>query len=204
MRKINFFKAGFVIFVFIFIFSVVTYAKTMQNNIADSVLRLHILANSNSQADMELKLRVRDRIIEEGITVFDKNSNLAQAEQFVRENSDYIKKIAEDEIRKCGYSYSVRIIIDEFPFPARFYDSIMLPSGKYKAVRIIIGEGKGENWWCVMYPPMCVIDKVTVENGKQRLKNSLSGEEYRLISKETPPAEIRFKIVDVINSVFEN
>ena len=88
----------------------------------------------------------------------------------------------------------------KFAFPVKFYDDIMLPSGQYNAVQIIIGEGKGRNWWCVMYPPMCSLDGITMDSGKEALKNSLSPKEYDMVSSHTPKAEIRFKIVDIINS----
>lgn len=201
MKNINFLKASIVIFGLIFILSVVTYAKNTQRNISDSVLRLHIIANSNDKADQDLKLKVRDRLIREGVNIFEGNMSLDDAKQFINENKAEIQEIAEEEIRKNGYSYKAEIELGSFPFPAKIYDSIMLPSGRYEALRIIIGEGKGENWWCVLYPPMCAIDKVTVENGKQQLEKSLSGEEFKIISKHNPPAEIRFKIVDIINSI---
>ena len=201
MKKINLIKAGIVILGIIFVFSVVTYAKNIQNNIADNVLRLHIIANSNTENDQKLKLKVRDRFLKEGAEIFGADMRMEEAEKFIMKNRERLQEIARDEIRKNGYSYDVKIELGEFSFPAKFYDDIMLPSGKYRAVRIIIGEGKGENWWCVMYPPMCVIDDLTVKKGKKKLKESLSGEEYRVVSGENPPAEIRFKIVDIINSI---
>ena len=201
MKNINFLKASIVIFGLIFVLSVVTYAKNIQENISDSVLRLHIIANSNEKADQDLKLKVRDRLIKEGTDIFERDMSLEETKRFIAENKGKIQKIAEEEIRKNGYSYNVEIKLGKFSFPAKFYDSVMLPSGRYEALRIIIGEGKGENWWCVLYPPMCAIDKVTVEKGKKQLEKSLSGEEYKMISKQNPPAEIRFKIVDIINSI---
>ena len=77
----------------------------------------------------------------------------------------------------------------------------MLPSGQYRAVRIIIGEGKGRNWWCVMYPPMCSIDGITMDSGREKLKGALSDDEYAMVSSKNKGAEIRFKIVDIINSI---
>lgn len=201
MKKINFFKLSLTVFLVTFLMSVITYAKTTQENIAESVLRLHIIANSNRDEDQSLKLLVRDRILKDGKELFKNISSRKDAEKIIKENINYLKNIAENEIRKQGYSYKVQIQTGEFPFPVKIYDDIMLPSGKYMAVRIIIGEGKGENWWCVMYPPMCALDDITVKNGKEVLKQSLSGEDYRLISPENPPAKIRFKIVDFINSI---
>ena len=201
MKNINFLKASIVILGLIFILSVVTYAKNAQKNISDSVLRLHIIANSDDMADQALKLKVRDRLIKEGADIFERDMSLEETKRFIAENKGEIQKIAEEEIRKKGYDYNVEIKLGKFPFPAKFYDSVMLPSGRYEALRVIIGEGEGENWWCVLYPPMCAIDKVTVEKGKKQLEKSLSGEEYKMISRQNPPAEIRFKIVDMINSI---
>lgn len=201
MKNINFLKASIVILGLIFILSVVTYAKNAQKNISDSVLRLHIIANSDDMADQALKLKVRDRLIKEGADIFERDMSLEETKRFIAENKGEIQKIAEEEIRKNGYSYNVEIKLGKFSFPAKFYDSVMLPSGRYEALRVIIGEGEGENWWCVLYPPMCAIDKVTVEKGKKQLEKSLSGEEYKMISRQNPPAEIRFKIVDMINSI---
>ena len=83
----------------------------------------------------------------------------------------------------------------------KFYGDIMLPSGKYRALKITIGEGAGENWWCVMYPPMCNIENLTIESGKDKLKNALDSDEYRMISSFSAPCRIRFKIVDLVNSL---
>lgn len=202
MRKINYPRVSIVFLLFIAVISVVTYGKTAQKNIADGVLRLHIIANSNSEEDTELKLKVRDRIIEEGICIFEKTENKEKAKAFINENLEKICEIASDEIKKQGYSYEVRAEVGEFMFPVKFYENLMLPSGRYEALRIVIGEGKGENWWCVLYPPMCALDGLTVERGQKQLENELTKEEYRIVSEKNPPAQIRFKIVDMVNSLF--
>ncbi|MBR2915987.1 MAG: stage II sporulation protein R, partial [Clostridia bacterium] len=95
----------------------------------------------------------------------------------------------------------VRAEIKNEAFPVKFYGDIMLPSGRYRALKITIGEGRGKNWWCVMYPPMCNIENLTIDSGKDKLKKALSDDEYRMISSSAPPCRVRFKIVDLVNSL---
>lgn len=200
MKKINIYRLSVVIFTLILVISAVTYAKITQSNIAKSVLRLHIIANSDTKCDQALKIAVRDRVLNEARHLFENTSSAENAEVVARKNIKYLEKIAKDEINRQGYDYSARVEVGKFAFPVKFYDDIMLPSGQYNAVRIIIGEGKGQNWWCVMYPPMCSLEGITMDTGKETLKQSLSREEYEMVSTKTPKAEIRFKIVDIINS----
>lgn len=200
MKKISIYRLSVVIFTLILVVSAVTYAKITQSNIAKSVLRLHIVANSDTECDQRLKIAVRDRVLAEARHLFENTLSADHAQKVAKENIKYLEEIAKDEIEKQGYSYSAEVKVGKFAFPVKFYDDIMLPSGQYNAVQIIIGEGKGRNWWCVMYPPMCSLDGITMDSGKEALKNSLSPKEYDMVSSHTPKAEIRFKIVDIINS----
>ncbi len=202
MKRINIYRLAVVAFVLAVIASAVTYAKATQSHIAESVLRLHVIANSDSDADQKLKIAVRDRVLNEAESLFQNSASAEDAARIAGNNREFLEKAAEDEIRKQGYDYDVRIEVGEFSFPVKFYDDIMLPSGKYRAVRIVIGEGEGRNWWCVMYPPMCSIDGITMSNGsRETLRRSLGEEEYEMISSGSRRAEIRFKIVDIINSI---
>lgn len=201
MKKINIYRLSVVAFTLVLIVSAVTYAKITQKNIAESVLRLHVVANSDSEADQKLKMAVRDRVLKEAKEIFENVSSAKEAEKLAREKADFLETIANDELQKQGYNCLARVEIGEFAFPVKFYDDIMLPSGRYSAVKITIGEGKGRNWWCVMYPPMCSLEGITMDNGKESLKKSLSREEYEMISSKNKKAEVRFKIVDIINSV---
>ncbi len=202
MKKVNILRLGTAVFIVVFFVCVVTYAKVVQEDIADKVLRFHVIANSNSEEDQNLKIAVRDRILEETEILFKNSSSAASSAAIARENMDLILSAARDEISKRGYSYEVFATVGEFPFPVKVYNDIMLPSGRYLAVRIVIGEGKGENWWCVMYPPMCSLDGITVKSGKNMLKAAMNDDEYAIISPKTPKAKLRFKLVDMINSVF--
>lgn len=184
-----------------------TYAKSVGNDIKNSVLRLHIVANSNSEEDQNLKLAVRNRIITETSNLFESAASPQQAAEIVSLNLEKICQIAKEEIKSQGFDYSVNARLGEFSFPTKNYGDITLPSGKYNALRIEIGSASGKNWWCVMYPPLCFTDGIlsASENAKLKLKNSLSKEEYSLITKNNTgaiPVEIRFKLVEILQNIF--
>ena len=120
--------------------------------ISQSVFRLHILANSDSQEDQDLKLKVRDRILQDTQGLFESTGDLQQTEEQVAQHLPEIREIALDEIHKQGYSYDVQIYMVNMWFETRTYDTITLPAGNYDALRIVIGSGEGHNWWCVLYP----------------------------------------------------
>lgn len=185
----------------------ISYAKSVGSDISNSVLRLHIIANSNSPEDQQLKLKVRDRIIEESSYLFENVSSRQEAMDTAILNTEKILSIARDEIKSQGFDHEVSAEIGQFPFPTRMYGEITLPSGRYTALRLKIGNAKGENWWCVMYPPLCFADGVVSvnEGAKNQLKDNLTSEEYNLITSTTSgaiPVEIRFKIVEIFQRLF--
>lgn len=188
--------------ILIFTFSL-SYAQKTSADIKNSVIRLHIIANSDSAADQSLKLKVRNRITSEAADIFKNAKTQSEALEIAAKNTGLIKSIAEDELRRCGSTQSVRIEIGEFPFPTKVYGDIMLPSGRYNAVRIILGNGSGKNWWCVMYPPLCFANGSAVisENSKSKLRESLTADEYALITENSSknlPVNVRFKIVEIL------
>ena len=124
--------------------------------IKTDTLRLHIIANSDSDFDQELKLKVRDRVLEYTGELFAEVSGKTEAEALAEYSSDEIKNIAEEVIVENGADYSVSVEITNMWFETRSYDGFTLPAGDYDAVRIIIGAGEGHNWWCVMYTPLCI------------------------------------------------
>jgi len=181
-----------------------TYANGTGKNISDSVVRLHILANSNSETDQNLKLKVRDRILAETSQLFCRSEHPDEALAIAQENIIAIKAIAEDEIRRQGFDYPVSVHIGESAFPTKVYGDIALPAGKYKSVRIEIGNARGENWWCVMYPPLCFTDGIlsVPSDAKEKLKNNLSSSDYDLISQKSTPIKFKFKIVEIFQNIF--
>lgn len=158
-------------------------------SIPDKVFRLHILANSDSAEDQALKLRVRDRILEESAGLMDGVSTREEAEAAAAQSLPRLQAAAEDEIRQAGYGYSVQAEITHMYFPTRHYESVTLPAGEYDALRISIGEAKGKNWWCVLFPALCL---PVAENGAQ-LSDVLSSSQLDVVQGNY---EIRFKAVE--------
>lgn len=131
-------------------------AVSASAQVKTDTLRLHIIANSDSDFDQELKLKVRDRVLEYTGELFAEVSGKTEAEALAKYSADEIKSVAEEVIAENGADYSVSVEITNMWFETRSYDGFTLPAGDYDAVRIIIGAGEGHNWWCVMYPPLCV------------------------------------------------
>lgn len=173
----------------------ISYAQNVSSDIANSVFRLHVLANSDSQEDQDLKYKVRDNLLEYMNSICGNCKSKQEAIRLVEENKDSFKEIALHTIQEQGYSYSVNINIGNFEFPTKNYGDISLPAGYYDALRVEIGEAKGQNWWCVMFPPLCFVDissGVVPDESKELMENNLSEEEFALVSKEEDN-EIQFK-----------
>lgn len=124
------------------------------------ILRLHVIANSNSPADQLLKRQVRNELIKVGNKLFKDISNPKQAQSVVADNLAYLKEVIEKKIDDENYNYKVQLQLDNFKFPTRSYDSLTLAKGKYEALRVEIGSAQGANWWCVLFPPLCFVDSV--------------------------------------------
>ena len=122
-----------------------------------SVLRLHVIANSDDPADQALKLAVKDEIVAVMKQEFTGLDNADQARQIASQDIPRIKDLAETKIKASGYDYPVQVTVGEYDFPTKSYGNLVFPSGKYQAVRVIIGEGQGKNWWCVLFPPLCMV-----------------------------------------------
>lgn len=173
----------------------ISYAQNISTDIANSVFRLHVLANSDSKEDQDLKYKVRDNLLSYMNSICSNCKSKQEAIRLVEENKDTFKEIAVNTIQEQGYSYSVNINIGNFEFPTKNYGDISLPAGYYDALRVEIGEAKGQNWWCVMFPPLCFVDissGVVPDESKELMENNLSEEEFALVSQEED-SEIQFK-----------
>ena len=126
------------------------------DNISNKVFRLHIIANSNSEEDQSLKLKVRDRILKDFSGESSEAKNMQEAEVLAKDNIERLRISAQDEVYKNGYNYPVKAEIVNMHFNTRFYENVALPAGNYDALRITIGEARGKNWWCVLFPALCV------------------------------------------------
>lgn len=196
--KIKYIKASFILLflltLYVFI-SAYSYVNAVSSNIEDSVFRLHVLANSDSKEDQNLKYKVRDALIEYMNTISENVTSKEEVISIAKEHEENFYKIAKDVISQNGFSYDVNIQIGNFPFPTKQYGDISLPSGNYDAMRVEIGDSLGQNWWCVMFPPLCFVDVtsgIVPDESKEIIKDNLSTEEYNLIS-DTENNEIKFK-----------
>ena len=185
--------------------------NSLSENYKDKLIRFHVIANSDSDEDQELKLKVRDAVIEYLQPKLSKSKNISQSEEIIKNEYDQIEKLSENIIKENGYTYDIKVGIEYSNFPTKQYSSVVLPAGEYKALKIVIGEGTGKNWWCVMFPPLCFIDE---ENGvidkatDEKLKEVLTEEEYNLITHKTKEevsrVEVKFKIAEIIDSILKN
>jgi stage II sporulation protein R len=180
-----------------------SYSNSINQGLSEKLIRLHVVANSDSDSDQELKRDVRDRIIDYLDNMIDETQDVNQVELFVRDNLDIIEKIAEEEMAAYGQSYAANAFYGDYAFPTKAYGDITLPAGKYKALKVVLGEGNGSNWWCVLFPPLCFIDVThgTVpDHIKEDLKNTLTDDEYEIIAEadddDDIPIRIRFKVVE--------
>ena len=177
------------------------YSETAQADIARNVLRFHVIANSDSDADQLLKTRVRDAVLKEFEPELNASGSVDETRAFLSGHMAEIERSALSVIRGYGYDYAVDVSIGEVFFPTRVYGDVVFPPGVYESLRIVIGNGGGKNWWCVMFPPLCYVDAtrdVLPEEGKQQLKSSLSEEEYKLLTytSRDNSIKIKFKIVE--------
>ena len=182
-----------------------SYANNIFNDIENSVFRLHVLANSDSKEDQDLKLLVRDQLLEYMNQLCSNCKTKEQAIEIVEDNKEQFKQIALETIKNAGYSYDVNINIGNFEFPTKNYGDITLPAGYYDALRVEIGEAKGQNWWCVMFPPLCFVDissGVVTEESKELLEKNMNEEEFALISDNSDnQIKFKFKLLEFFNNV---
>lgn len=187
------------------IYAVESYYEIVK--LEDKIIRLHILANSDTLQDQELKLKVRNNILNSFNNRFSNITNKKESEALILKNLNEIKDIAQKTIMDEGYYYDVRVYYGKYKFPIREYDDIALPSGDYDAVRVEIGEAKGQNWWCVMFPPLCFTDfGKKIDSGfeivEEKLKGVLTEQEIQLIKTNRGYSQIKFKsiIVELIQN----
>ncbi len=182
----------------------ISYADYVSTDIADSVFRLHVIANSDSNADQNLKYTVRDRLLEYMDELCSNCSTKEEAISIAQQNIENFKQIALDTIKNEGFDYSVNVRIGNFEFPTKHYGDISLPAGYYDALRVEIGEAKGQNWWCVMFPPLCFTDVtsgVVPEESKEDLEETLTDEEFSIVSDNSSfDFKIKFKILEILNN----
>lgn len=185
---------------FVYIWVAVLGNDPLQPAIASKILRFHVLANSDSDADQNVKEKVRDAV---GIYLspfLNEVESLEETKYVVNEHLDDIIQVAEKTLKENGYEDTVTARIAEIDFPEKTYGNYTFPKGEYEALQIVIGEGKGQNWWCVLYPNMCfkgTVYEVVEDEAKESLKEVLSPWEYADVF-ESGKVKLRFKFLEYL------
>ena len=191
----EFFKRDFSIallaaLLFSMIFSLANFEEKCKD-LKQNILRLHIIANSDSAEDQAIKLKIRDELLKKSNGLFETAGNKEAAIKLVNENADFLKNIAQDVLLNEGKNQPVSISVGSAYFDTRIYDEFTLPAGEYEAVRVLIGKAEGKNWWCVMFPSMCV----PVAEKEHKLTEAVN-EKSAEIAENAPRYEMRFKIIE--------
>lgn len=182
-------------------------SESVQQDIASKIIRFHVIANSDSKSDQALKLKVRDKVLEYIQPKLKKSKSIEESRKIIKENDKQIIDIANKTIKDNGYSYSVKTTLSNENFPIKTYGNITLPQGEYEAYRIIIGDGKGQNWWCVMFPPLCFVDitkgEVSYKETEAEMKTVLTPEEYKIVNNKADKGEesnikIKLKVLEML------
>ncbi|MEQ8155248.1 MAG: stage II sporulation protein R [Clostridiaceae bacterium] len=178
------------------------------NSISRKLIRFHVIANSDSEDDQALKIKVKDAIIDYISPKLSNSQSINQSREILKSYDKEILKLASGIIKKNGYSYSVASTLGRENFPDKNYGNITLPQGEYEAYRVVIGSGKGKNWWCVMFPPLCFVDEtrgqVSVKETEKQMKKVLSDDEYNEVNNEgDKEVKIRFKTLELVEDFID-
>lgn len=178
------------------------YSDNVQADLRDNLVRLHIIADSDDEADQSVKLRVRDAILEEAGEIMLTEGN--EGGSAVINNLDKIESIANDVLEENGFNYSACAEYGKFAFPEKEYKSMTLPAGDYYGVRVVLGSGQGHNWWCVMYPPLCFREgqEVTLSRESEKmLREKLDADTYDIITKKNNEVVVKFRVVELVQEI---
>ncbi len=177
-----------------------------EEEIYDTVVRLHVLANSDSDADQELKLKVRDRVIELVSPAVEGCTTQSEAIAAIGSIMYELELAAEEVVRAEGYDYDVSLLIGEEYYPTKTYETCAFPEGEYVSLRVCIGDAEGQNWWCCLFPPLCLSaasDTSAQSNEEAFISVGLTGDQYKLITESNKPQyKARFKILETIQKLF--
>ncbi|AAM25676.1 stage II sporulation protein R [Caldanaerobacter subterraneus subsp. tengcongensis MB4] len=175
--------------------------RTNVDSWSKKLIRFHVIANSDSPEDQELKLKVRDAILVELAPKLEGLKTKEESERVIKENLVNIEKVAEKIIKEEGKDYKVRVDYGVFSFPTRYYGALTVPAGKYTALKVVIGEGEGKNWWCVVFPPLCIVDAkhgFTDEKTAEEIMKYLVSEDKEKFDR----SKVKFKIAELIEKYY--
>ena len=183
-------QAGFLLLLALFL-NTGAFAVRTQARLSEKVIRLHVLANSDAPEDQSLKLLVRDRLLTDAAPLAERARDRREMEALLRERLPELADAARDTLSANGSTYPVTLELRETEFPTRYYDGFALPAGRYLALRAVIGDGAGRNWWCVVFPPLCSGSKLRMED------TGFSAQQIRLITEDSSSYVIKFRTVEI-------
>lgn len=174
--------------------------EELQKDIAEKIVRFHVVANSDSDEDQALKIKVKRAVVEYITPLLSDIADIKETREILNREKNQIKTLAKAVINKEGFNYDVTAKLTYAYFPTKAYGDVILPPGEYEAFEIEIGDARGTNWWCILYPPLCLVgdvDGIVPDKSKQMLENILDEDEYRVITKSCEKTEYRFKILEI-------
>ena len=182
------------------------YSASVMKDLKENIVRLHVVADSDEEAAQTLKLKVRDSVAEYTAELLKNADTAEESYRILQANIESIQKVAKARAEAEGCELPVTAQVGAFDFPVKSYGNITLPTGNYNAVRVTIGSGEGQNWWCVLFPPLCFVDSEATAvsaSGRAQLQENLSDEAYAVIENapDSGEVQIRFKVVDFFESV---
>lgn len=186
-----------------------TYAmdkQSIQAEIAGEIIRFHVIANSDSAEDQALKLAVKNALVEGLAPYLNQVSSIEAARELLLNKIPFIKELAQDTVSLQGYSYPVEASLEECYFPLKLYGEYAFPPGYYEALKVEIGDAKGKNWWCVMFPPLCFVDEtysIVDESSGKKLQHLLTEDEYEALKIKKTPVKIKFKLFELIKKLLD-
>lgn len=200
----------FLIIVFLLLFvqylNSTTYNTQLQEGIASEVLRFHVIANSDSAEDQAVKLKIKDALTKSLEPTLKNAKNIDEARALINESLYNLEVLSNQIIKENGYDYTATASIERGYFPLKVYGDLSLPPGEYEAVRIELGSATGQNWWCIMFPPLCFVDStysVVPDTSKEQLKYVLTDDEYEAVFyKKEVNVKVKFKLFSWLEGLF--
>lgn len=184
------------LFIITFIYIIHPFIENqVKNGFKDEIIRFHIRANSDKEEDQALKLKIRDEVLKEMEDKFKDTSSLEESRKIIKANMEEMKHITEKVIKEEGKDYEVAVTLGQDKFPTRKYGNLVLPSGEYETLLITLGEGKGQNWWCVMFPPLCFVD--ITHSVAYNLEKELGG----TLAEERPTLKLKWKTAEILKKM---
>ncbi len=182
--------------------------KNLQEGISSELIRFHVIANSDSAKDQALKLEIKQALTDALRPKLENVKDIAEARTVLKNNLPEMVSISDDIIKESGFTYEAAATIERGYFPLKVYGDLTLPPGEYEAVRVELGDAKGQNWWCVMFPPLCFVDStysIVPDSSKEELKYMLTDEEYNAVfSKKDTKIKVKFKLLTLLTDALKD